>query len=54
VRELKASKAEKSKVDEEVVLLLQLKKQLLLAEGKDPSEQSKKSSSGLTFTFLSL
>ncbi|KAF6037367.1 MARS [Bugula neritina] len=46
VRELKASKAEKSKVDEEVVLLLQLKKQLLLAEGKDPSEQSKKSSSG--------
>ncbi|OPJ90010.1 methionine--tRNA ligase, cytoplasmic isoform X2 [Patagioenas fasciata] len=36
VRQLKANKAEKGEVDTEVAKLLELKKQLLLAEGKSP------------------
>lgn len=43
VRELKANKAEKSVVDEQVAILLSLKKKLALAEGKDPSDGDKKS-----------
>lgn len=38
VRELKASKAPKSDIDAAVAELLDLKKRLLLAEGKDPAE----------------
>ena len=37
VRELKTSKAEKSLVDVEVAKLLDLKKQLTLAQGQDPA-----------------
>lgn len=36
VRQLKANKAEKAQVDMEVAKLLELKKQLALAEGKSP------------------
>ena len=36
VRQLKANKAEKAQVDTEVAKLLELKKQLALAEGKSP------------------
>lgn len=36
VRELKASKAEKSVIDQQVAVLLDLKKQLALAQGQDP------------------
>lgn len=36
VRQLKANKAEKAQVDAEVAKLLELKKQLALAEGKSP------------------
>lgn len=36
VRQLKANKAEKAQVDSEVAKLLELKKQLALAEGKSP------------------
>lgn len=36
VRQLKANKAEKAEVDTEVAKLLELKKQLLQAEGKSP------------------
>lgn len=36
VRELKASKAEKSVVDTEVAKLLELKKLLALAQGQEP------------------
>lgn len=35
---MKAVKAEKSVIDKEVALLLQFKKQLIIAEGKDPNE----------------
>lgn len=38
VRKLKTAKAEKSVVDAEVAILLDLKKKLCLAEGKDPAE----------------
>lgn len=41
MRELKAAKAEKPKVDEEVVKLLELKKQLALAKGEDPNVSAK-------------
>ena len=37
VRELKTNKAEKSVVDTEVAKLLDLKKQLALAQGQDPA-----------------
>ena len=37
VRELKAAKGEKSAIDAEVLKLLDLKKQLALAQGLDPS-----------------
>ena len=37
VRELKAAKAEKSAIDAEVAKLLDLKKQLALAQGLDPA-----------------
>ena len=37
VRELKTNKAEKSLVDTEVAKLLDLKKQLALAQGQDPA-----------------
>lgn len=36
VRQLKANKAEKAQIDMEVAKLLELKKQLALAEGKSP------------------
>lgn len=36
VRQLKANKAEKAEIDAEVAKLLELKKQLALAEGKTP------------------
>lgn len=36
MRQLKANKAEKAQVDMEVAKLLELKKQLALAEGKSP------------------
>lgn len=38
VRQLKANKAEKAQVDMEVAKLLELKKQLALAEGKSPED----------------
>ena len=37
MRELKTNKAEKSLVDTEVAKLLDLKKQLALAQGQDPA-----------------
>ena len=37
MRDLKAAKAEKSAVDEEVAKLLTLKRQLTLAQGQDPN-----------------
>ena len=37
VRELKTNKAEKSLVDTEVAKLLDLKKQLAVAQGQDPA-----------------
>ena len=37
MRDLKAAKAEKSAVDEEVTKLLTLKRQLTLAQGQDPN-----------------
>ena len=37
VRELKGNKAEKSEIDKNVAILLDLKKQLALAGGQDPS-----------------
>ena len=43
VRELKASKADKATIDAEVGQLLQLKRQLALAEGKDPDAKPAKS-----------
>ena len=45
VRELKANKAEKSVIGEEVALLLQFKRQLAIAEGKDPDAAAGKSKS---------
>ncbi|XP_068671527.1 methionine--tRNA ligase, cytoplasmic-like isoform X2 [Montipora foliosa] len=42
VRKLKADKAEKASVDAEVAILLILKKQLAMAEGKDPNELDNK------------
>ena len=42
MRKLKADKAEKATVDAEVAILLILKKQLAMAEGKDPSELDNK------------
>ncbi|XP_029187944.2 methionine--tRNA ligase, cytoplasmic-like isoform X2 [Acropora millepora] len=42
VRKLKADKAEKEAVDSEVAVLLELKKRLAVAEGKDPNELDKK------------
>lgn len=36
MRELKAAKADKSVVDAEVAVLLQLKKELALAQGQNP------------------
>ena len=38
VRQLKSEKAEKTKIDEEVAKLLQLKKHLALAQGLNPDE----------------
>ncbi len=38
VRQLKSQKAEKSQVDAEVAKLLELKRQLAIAEGKNPGE----------------
>ena len=43
MRELKASKADKATIDAEVGQLLQLKRQLALAEGKDPDAKPAKS-----------
>ena len=40
VRELKSQKAEKARVDGEVAKLLDLKRQLIIAEGKDPNERA--------------
>ena len=40
VRELKASKVDKSHIDSEVARLLDLKKQLSLAQGIDPNVAS--------------
>ena len=37
VRELKGSKAEKSVIDQNVAILLDLKKQLAIAQGQDPA-----------------
>ena len=37
MRKLKADKAEKATVDAEVAILLELKKKLAFAEGKDPN-----------------
>jgi len=45
VRQLKAAKAAKSEIDAAVAELLDLKKRLCLAEGKDPNETAAKSSS---------
>lgn len=42
VRQLKANKAEKTQVDTEVAKLLELKKQLALAEGKSPEVPASK------------
>ncbi|XP_015750952.1 PREDICTED: methionine--tRNA ligase, cytoplasmic-like [Acropora digitifera] len=42
VRKLKADKAEKEAVDSEVAVLLELKRRLAVAEGKDPNELDKK------------
>ena len=42
MRKLKADKAEKASVDAEVAILLILKKQLAMAEGKDPNELDNK------------
>lgn len=42
VRGLKAQKAEKSVLDKEVETLLDLKKQLSLAEGKNPQPAAQK------------
>ncbi len=42
VRVLKAQKAEKSDLDEAVQTLLDLKKQLCLAEGKSPEPAAQK------------
>lgn len=39
VRQMKAAKADKAAVDAAVAVLLDLKKQLALAEGKDPAAQ---------------
>ncbi len=38
VRELKSAKADKATIDAAVATLLDLKRQLMLAEGKDPAE----------------
>lgn len=43
VRQLKASKADKATVDAEVAVLLDLKKRLCMAEGKDPAAGQSKS-----------
>lgn len=40
VRGLKTTKADKASIDAAVAVLLELKKQLALAEGKDPAESS--------------
>ena len=45
MRQLKAAKAAKSEIDAAVAELLDLKKRLCLAEGKDPNETAAKSSS---------
>lgn len=42
MRKLKAENAEKAAVDAEVAILLDLKKKLAVAEGKDPNEQDNK------------
>lgn len=42
MRKLKADKAEKEAVDSEVAVLLELKRRLAVAEGKDPNELDKK------------
>lgn len=42
MRQLKASKAEKGQIDAEVAKLLELKKQLALAEGKTPEPPAPK------------
>lgn len=36
VRDLKSQKAEKSRIDSEVAVLLDLKRQLAVAQGQDP------------------
>jgi methionyl-tRNA synthetase len=36
VRDLKSQKAEKSQIDSEVAVLLDLKRQLAVAQGQDP------------------
>ncbi|ESO85667.1 hypothetical protein LOTGIDRAFT_229481 [Lottia gigantea] len=46
VRELKTQKAEKSKIDKEVALLLDLKKKLSLAQGIDPATASSNKKKG--------
>ena len=43
MRELKTAKAEKSVIDAEVSTLLQLKRELAIAEGRDPDAKQPKS-----------